>query len=165
MATPASPETGKSLESAPASKESLIVSQPKKLEGLMETIALIDKVSERMGEDRSGDLGAAGSGSMAGAQQGDDGTQSARQIALANLPEPRMMQRQLEKHIYKEVHRLNKQVKKLTRASKPGNAHHINEMYAHIRRLNSILAELVEASYDVLKRLYIRIFVDKQNIS
>lgn len=163
MATPASPETGKSLEAAPEHKESLIVRQPDKLQNVVELISLIDKVSERTGEDQSGDLG--GSGGATGGQQQDDQQQSARQIAIANLPEPHMMQRQLEKHLHKEVKQLNKQVKKLTKAGKAGNAHTINEMYARIRRLNSIIAELVEASYDVLKRLYIRVFVDKQNIS
>ena len=59
----ATPETGKAVESAPEQQANFIVSQPKKLEGLMETIALIDNVSERMGEDRSGDLGGATGGS------------------------------------------------------------------------------------------------------
>lgn len=131
----------------------------------METISLIDKVSERMGEDRSGDLGAGGV-ARTGSGTGDDtSTASARQQAINNLPEPKIMQKSLEKHIHKEVHQLNKQVKKLTKAAKPGNAYKINQMYARIRRLNGILSELMEASYDVLKRLYIRIFIDKQKIS
>lgn len=165
MASTPSPETGKSLEAAPEQKTSFIVSQPNKLEGLLETISLIDKVSERMGEDKSGDLGGSSGSTTGGTQGDDDAQQSSRQSAIADLPEPRVMQQKLEKHIHKEVQQLHKQVKKLTRVHKPGQAHAVNELYARIRRLNSIAAELIEASYDALKRLYIRIFIDKQNLS
>ena len=75
------------------------------------------------------------------------------------------MQRKLEQHIKKEVRQLNRETRKLSRrASKKGAAHKLTELYARIRRLNGLLAELLEASIDVVKRLYIRIFVDKQAV-
>ena len=126
----------------------------------------MDKVSETMGEDRSGDWSGSGSGT-GGSQQGDDddGTTSARAKAIANLPEPDMMKKEIGKYIQKEIKSLRKQVRRRAfRASKPGSAHQMNEMYAKIRRLNNLFAELMESSVDVLKRIFIRIFVDKQSI-
>ncbi|MBT3292771.1 hypothetical protein HN512_02095 [Candidatus Peregrinibacteria bacterium] len=162
MTGTSTPEKGKSVESNLEQSDALIVSQPKKLEGLLETISLIDKVSEKLGEDKSGDMGSGGQTSMS---KSSKSSSSSRAQAIANLPEPRVMQKSLEKHIHHEVKLLQKKVKKITKESKEGNAHKLNELYAHMRRLNGILSELVEASYDIVKRLYVRIFVDKQNIT
>ena len=143
--------------------KNLVVTQPEKFEGLLETISLMDKVSERMGEDRSGDLG--GSGGSAGTAQGDDDSTSARAKAIANLPETPQMRRELGNYIQKEIKVLRKQVRRQAfRASKPGSAHQLNELYSKIRRLNTLLSELMEASVDVLKRLFIKVFIDKQTI-
>jgi len=87
----------------------LIVSQPKKLEGLLETLVLLDRVSETIGEDRSGDMGGSGA---AGAKQGDDEQEiSLRELAIANLPDTPVMQKHLRTHIEKEVKKLQKQVR------------------------------------------------------
>lgn len=148
-----------------AEHRNLVVAQPDKFEGLLETISLMDKVSERMGEDRSGDLGAGGAGTGGTATgQGDDG-QSARAQAIANLPDSPQMRKELGEYIQKEIKKLRKDVRKQAfRASKPGSAHKLNEMYSKIRRLNSLFAELMEASVDVLKRIFIKVFIDKQSI-
>lgn len=157
------PEKGpKQIESTEA--KHLVVAQPEKFQGLLDTINLMDKVSETMGEDRSGDMGGSGSGS--GGQQGDDDdATSVRAQAIANLPSEMVMKKEIGKYIQKEIKTLRKQVrKKAFRASKPGSAHQINEMYAKIRRLNNLFAELMESSVDVLKRIFIRVFIDKQSI-
>lgn len=159
-----SPEAGKGMEASVEKTPALIVSQPKKLEGLLETLLLIDKVSETLGEDRSGDLGGSGTG---GTAQGDDDhiQISLREKAIANLPATPVMQQQLKAHIAKEVHKLQKEVKHAARrASKPGSAYKMNILYARMRRLNALLAELLEASHEVLKRLYVKIFIDKQTV-
>ena len=39
-----------------------------------------------------------------------------------------------------------------------------NKFNKRIRRLNSLIAEILEASYEVLKRLFIRVFIDKQSV-
>jgi hypothetical protein len=165
MATPspASPDKHHTAESMSEQPLQLIVTQPQKLEGLLETLAVLDRVSERIGEDRSGDMGGGGTG---GTQQGDDDTtQSLRELAIANLPDSPIMQRKIAQHIQGEVRKLQKQIRTQTKSvSRPGSAHTINKLYARIRRLNSILAQLLETSYDVLKRLYIRIFVDGQSV-
>ncbi|MFA7681412.1 MAG: hypothetical protein WCX61_00075 [Candidatus Peribacteraceae bacterium] len=143
----------------------LVVQQPKKLEGLLETLSLLDRISERVSEDRSSDLGSAGGGATTGATaQGQQGT-SARDQAIAAIPDERIMRAQLAKHIEKEVQLLQKDIRRAARrAARPGAAYKLNELYARIRRLNSLLANLLEASYDVLKRLFIRVFIDNQPV-
>ena len=165
MSTDASQEAGKQIETSAEVSPALIVSQPKKLGSLLETLTLLDKVSETVGEDRSGDMGGAGTGT---GQQGDDDGQSTislREQAIANLPDATVMQRRLKVHIEKDVKRLQKQIKRAARrAADPGTAYKINQLYARIRRLNALLAELLGASQEVLKRLYVKIFVDKQTV-
>ncbi|OGJ56122.1 hypothetical protein A2706_02260 [Candidatus Peribacteria bacterium RIFCSPHIGHO2_01_FULL_51_35] len=140
-----------------------IVSQPLKSEviRMLDTLNAIDsvpqRVSERTGEDISGDMGMAAG--TAGA-----GQISPRDQAIANLPEPVLMQKQLEKHIQREVRRLTKEAARISRLQKPGAAFYLNELYARIRRLNALLHELWDASVEVVKRLFIRVFVDKQPI-
>ena len=140
-----------------------LVTQPEKmqgLDGLLETISLMDKISENMGEDRSGDMG--GGGTQGSAKKKDD-TVSVRASALANLPDTPEMRKHLSGYIQKEIKSLRKEVRKKTfRASKPGSAYQINELYKKIRRLNSLLSELMETSVDALKRLFIKVFIDKQ---
>jgi len=164
MMTPnVTPEQGISNPEAQSSK-ALIVEQPHKLEGLLETISLLDSISERVGEDKSGDMGDGG-GSTGKRDDGSAGGQSARDLAIANLADEKVLRKQLAQHIEREVKTLSKQVHRAAkRISKPGNAHKLNELYARIRRLNSLLSSLVEASYDVVKRLFIRVFIDKQPI-
>lgn len=157
------PEVGSNIESGEV--KNLVVTQPEKFEGVLETIALMDKVSERMGEDRSGDLGGGGGGQAGSGQGDDDGQQSARAQAIANLPGDKQMRVELEHYIQKEIKGLRKQIRKKTiRMSKPGSAHQVNELYKKMRRLNNLLGELMDASVEVLKRLCIRIFIDKQSI-
>ncbi|MDA1209195.1 MAG: hypothetical protein O2904_04165 [bacterium] len=157
------PESQNSMESSVEQPMNLIVRQPQKLEGLLETLALIDRVSEKVGEDHSGDLGSGGSGGTQG--DDDDIQQSLRQKAIENLPEEKAMQRDLKKHLEKEVHALQKIISKSSlKSNKPGTAHQLNTLYARIRRLNGLLAEILEAGFDMVKRLYIRIFIDKQTV-
>ncbi len=145
-----------------AEGRNLVVTQPDKFQGLLDTISLMDKVSERIGESKAGDLGGGGSGQGSG--QGDQG-QSARAQAIANLPVTPDMQRELSQYIRKEIKTLRKEVRrKAFRASKPGSAYALNQLYGKIRRLNTLLSEIMDASVDVLKRLFIRIFIDKQSI-
>ncbi len=143
------------------------VVQPVKLDlsaqlgGILEEV---NRISEAASENPSEQLGANGTGGSM--QQGGSqaGALSARQQAIANLPAPKVMQKQLEKHIRSEVKKLRKQAKTIARISHPGAAYHLNQIYASIRRLNALLAEMLEASYDVLKRLFVRVFIDRQPI-
>lgn len=155
--------TNKSIENGKKAQEGneqqvIAVAQPQKLEGLLDTIELLNTVSERIGESKSGDLGG-GSGSQKSAKS----QQSERELAIASLPDTPIMQQQLEKYIRTEVKTLRKELRKASKfTTKPGSAHQLNTIYARIRRLNGILQQLLSASVEIVKRLYIRIFIDKQ---
>lgn len=106
----------------------------------------------------------AGSSTGGTAQATDDDAASARSFAIANLPEPKIMQKKLQSHIKDEIRTLRKEARKIVRLNKPGAAYKLNELYAKIRHLNSLMSSLLEASYEVLKRIFIRVFIDKQSI-
>lgn len=142
-------------------KPVLVVEQPHKLGTLLTTLDAIDRVSEFVSSGPSNQM-SGGQGASSG--QGDDGTVSAREQAIANIPEPVVMQKELQKEIQKEVKMLRKEVNKITKLSKAGNAYQLNKLYGRIRRLNKLLSELVDASFDVLKRLFIKVFIDKQSV-
>lgn len=146
-----------------------VVSQPVKIEShLNSQLGSFLEDINRISESSAGGPGeqwSDGSGS-----QGTTGSQaqtvavSARDQAIANLPIPVVMQKDLEKHIRDEVKKLRKQAQGIARMNKPGAAYHLNILYTRIRHLNALLSEIVEASYDVLKRLFIRVFIDRQPI-
>lgn len=150
---------------SPERQQQLIVSQPQKIEEILKDLNTITtfeaRVSERTGEDRSGSWsGAAGTGT--GGKR-DDGQVSARDQAIANLPQPEVMRQKVAAQIEDEVKLLQKEVRVAARrASQPGAAYKLTLLYARIRRLNGLLASLAEAAYDVLKRLFVRIIIDRQ---
>lgn len=147
-----------SVESAPA-----VVVQPTKIE-FAAFLDGISKMSDKTGEDHSGDWSGAGGSSTAVATGGTQTGMSARDHAIANLPIPVVMQKDLQKHIRDEVTKLRKQAQSIASMSRPGGAYKLNQLYSRIRHLNAILASLFDASVDVIKRLFIRVFIDKQTI-
>ena len=156
-------EKGASHTESSEQQSALVVEQPHKLEGLLETINLLNTISERASEDRSGDMG--GGGGTATTQGDQKSGTSARDDAIANLPTEHVLRVQLKQHIEKEVKVLQKEVRRAARrATKPGSAYQLNKLYARIRRLNALLTTIMETSYDVAKRLFIRIFIDKQPV-
>ena len=158
------PEHGLNTHSSIESSK-LIVRQPEKLAELgklLETFENLNaRVGERAGEDISSDMGGAG---MAAGQQGGGSQVSARDLAIDNMPAEDVIREKLVKHLQAEIQQLEKKAQKLKNAARPGVAFHLNEMYARIRRLNSLLAEIITASLDVLKRFFIRVFIDKQSV-
>ena len=164
MTTGTSPEKNRGASES-VNRPQLVVAQPDRYQSLLDTIALIDKVTETMGEDRSGDMGGSGSGGAMTTSQNGTAAVSARAQALANLPETPEMRKQLKSYIHNEVRKLRQEARhSILRAAKPGAAHRINALYAKIRKLNSLLSELMEASYEVLKRVFVRVFIDKQSV-
>lgn len=161
--TSASPETGKTSSAGAETAAALIVTQPPRVEMLLEALAAIDKISESVGENRSGNMG--GSGGRSG--KGDDGAAATtiRDQKIANLPVEHVMRTELEKHIEKEVIELHREVRRAKRRlTRPGAAYKLNALYARIRRLNALIAELFEAAYDVVKRLFIKVVIDRQKV-
>ncbi|MEK7563746.1 MAG: hypothetical protein AAB544_05145 [Patescibacteria group bacterium] len=162
--TSSAPESGKALSRGAESAPALIVTQPPKVEMLLDALAAIDKISERVGEDRSADMGGGG-GAMA--KKGDDtsAAATARNQKIANLPAQEVMRLELQKQIEKEVAELHTEVKKAKkRLTRPGAAYKLNTLYGRIRKLNSLIAELFDAAYDVVKRLFIKVVIDRQKV-
>ena|SRR3989344_8389933 len=166
MASP-SPDKGPTPSSVESEAlENHQVMQPTKAEtfrGLDLFIEEINRISETAAGQASEQW--SGSGTTAVAQTGSAQTGTSwRDQAIANLPPTAVMQKQLEQHIRMEVKKLRKEANRIARIGKPGGAYHLNNLYSRIRHLNALLAELLEAGYDVLKRLFIRIFIDRQTI-
>ena len=161
-----SPEQAHSHSLEKSSETRLSVQQPpkmKELGQLLETLdALSQRVGERTSEDNSGDMGGAGGmvatgGAKAGA--------TARDNAIAHMPNsPVVLKKELTQHIEGEIEDLKKEARKVARTSQTGGAFELNELYGKIRKLRSLLHDIVEASIDVLKRIFIRVFIDKQAI-
>jgi hypothetical protein len=157
-----SPEKGLSLPSSTPEKKGVVVQPQKdKLQDiLMEVNDIVGEASPvKAGEQWSGGGQVAKTGGQSSTQ-----TASWRDQAIANLPAPQIMQKQLEKHIHTEIKTLRKQASKITDLRKPGAAHHMNELQSKIHRLNALLASLFEVSVDVMKRIFVRVFVDKQTV-
>ena len=160
---PSSPERGLSAPSGPERSQAVI--QPSKAEGLAMLVAEINELPSEASASGPSNDGPAGSGSAAATAQGTQQGTSARDRAIAAIPAPAVMQKQLEAHIRAEVKELRKQTRLIIRSRKPGSAYALAQMYAKIRHLNALLADLFEASYDVLKRLFVKVFVDKQSVA
>jgi len=152
------PEKGPSLASSPEAQRKLAVFQPGRiveLNALLVTLGSVQRISD-------------GSGSWTGGQQNgttDEKTLSPRAHAIAALPVQAAMQKQLQEHIEQEIKELSKSAKRIAKLNRPGGAYKLNELYKRIRLLNGLIASIVEASYDVVKRLFIRVFIDKQPVS
>jgi hypothetical protein len=168
MALPSSPERQTSLK--PAEAPSAVVSQPVKVDShlgnqLGSFLEDINKISESTGSGPGEQWSGGGTGSaMTQTSGGSTPVASVRDQAIANLPSPKIMQKQLEVHIKTEIKNLRKQAKTIARISQPGGAYKLNQLYTRIHHLNALLGELLSSSVEVLKRLFIRVFVDKQTV-
>lgn len=161
----ASPEKGGgSLVSIEGETQAPEVFQPQKLTEIVEMIDLMGKISERVGEDRSGDTGNMGSG-QAGTQTGQQTGSSTRDEQIATIPAMPVMQQKLVSHIRSEIAQMNREARKLAKSNRKGSAFLLTEIYKNIRRLSSLISEILEASADVIRRFYIALFIDKQSIS
>ncbi len=157
-----SPEKGLSAPHGALERPSAVV-QPGKAEKMQALLVEVNDIISESSPAKAGEQWSGGQQGTGGAQPAKQGM-SWRDQAIASIPTPQIMQKQLEVHIEQEVKVLRKQAARITDLRKPGAAHHFNELQSKIRRLNSLLAGLLEASFDVLKRIFIRVFIDKQPI-
>lgn len=142
----------------------LAVRQPVKLTSLLTLLSDLEKISEIVREENAHDLGM-GIGASAGVGAGAGrGGFSFRDQAIQSLPSTEIMRRHLTRHLQHEVRALEKSAAHMARSKKKGSAYHLNELYAKIRRVQSLIAELIEAAADVVKRLYVRLFIDHQQL-
>ncbi len=148
--TPIAPTTVK--ETAPSA-----VFQPQKLKEIVEVVDLMGTVANRIREDNSGDLPGGG----ARGSQKSSGT-TARDEAIAKAPPVAVMQQKLVAHLKEERAEIQKQAKAMAHSNAPGAAWTITELYRKMRRLSSLISQILEASADMVKRFYISAFIDRQ---
>ncbi len=163
---PAHPERqhgpGSSLEAAPS-----VVSQPVKIETGGQLLGSFLEDINKMSESAPSGPGEQGTSGTGGAMQTTGGSTpvvSSRDQAIANVPAAKVMQKQLEAHIKAEVKKLRKQAHTIARINQPGGAYRLNQLYTRIHHLNALLAELFSSSIDVVKRLFVKVFIDKQTV-
>lgn len=138
------------------------VLQPPQLRKMMDVIDLMDTVAMRVREDSSYDLPiAAGArrGQTGGAQTGGTST---RDDAIAHVPVPAVMQRKLVTHLEQEIKHIERQARTIARSNRRGSAFLLTELYRKIRRLTALIADILSASADMIKRFYISVFIDRQ---
>ncbi len=152
-----SASSGSVSESAPGQ-----VFQPPKLREIVEVIDLMGTVASRVREDSSGDLGGGGSGGAGQAQTGGATGTSARDDAIKNAPAPAIMQQKLITHLSAEIKRVEQQARTLMRSNQRGSAFLLAELYRKIRRLTALIADILSASADMIKRFYVSVFIDRQ---
>ena len=139
-----------------------VVFQPQKLKEVVDIIDLMGNIASRVREDHSQDMGVAGAAATGGAQaQGATGT-SARDEAIANAPPFPIMQKKLITHLEKEIHTMERRARKLSRSNARGSAFLLTELYKKIRRLTSLLGDIIRASAEIIKRYYVSVFIDRQ---
>ncbi len=139
-----------------------VVFQPQKLRDVVEIVNLMGAISNRIREDNSGDLGGGGGGGTAqGTQQ--TGT-SARDEAIAKAPDVPIMQKKLVEYLDREIRTIQRQASQHSRSNARGSAWMLSELYRKIRRLRSLMSEILDASAAMIKRFYVSVFIDRQPI-
>lgn len=122
--------------------------------GFDESAETTGKVSEVLSDqkDVKGDGPAAGG---ATAQKVVDPEEIRAQL-LKNLPSENVMKRQIEREIRKEVAYLHKKAMKMFAAPGGMSFFEMNNLVKKIRELKGLLAELLKASLESLKTLWLR---------
>lgn len=146
-----------SLEQGTASLN--IVYQPPKLNEIVEIINVMGNVSTKVREDNAGDW--TGATALASGTAGQSGT-SARDLAIAKAPTVPIMQKELIRHLEKEMKTIRRQTRTISRSNARGSAYLLSELYKKLRRLSELISQIAYASADVIKRFYISVFIDHQ---
>lgn len=155
-------QTGRSLSTV-AERTPNLVFQPQKLKEVVDIIDLMGNIASRVREDHSQDMGGAGAATGGAAQTGQAHTgTSARDQAIANIPPVPIMQKKLITHLEKEIRTIERRARKLARSNARGSAFLLSELYKKIRRLTSLIGDMIRASAEVIKRFYISVFIDHQ---
>lgn len=153
---------GRSITMATGNEQqtAAIVFQPPRLSQIVEIVDVMGNVVESIREENARDLPTASSTAAAGAAQA--ASVSARDAAIAAAPPVPVMQKKLVKHLKKEVRIIEREVRKLSRSRARGSAYVLSVLYRKIRRLSSLIGEILHASADVIRRFYISVFIDHQ---
>ena len=121
--------------------------------GLDESLETTGKVSEVLTDSTEGDNASLG-GAQKVAAKIDPATIKAN--LLKNLPAEDVMKKQIEVEIRKEIDYLHKKAMKMFRSPGSVNYFEMNNVMKKIRELKGLLMQLVRASFDGLKTLWLR---------
>lgn len=145
----------KMKEAAPA-----VVFQPQKLKEIVEVVDLMGTVAARVREDASSD--APGVTGTSGKSSGQSSGTSTRDEAIAKAPPVQIMQKKLVEHLEREVKTIQRQARSLKTSGAPGSGYLLSELYRKIRRLRSLIGDILHASTEMIKRFYVSVFIDHQ---
>ena len=128
--------------------------------GMDESVETTGSVSEVLRE--SGEVQGDSSGSKA--QSDDDATRDAQAIdtealkarLLKNVPTEKVMRRQIEREIKKEIDYLHRKAMKMMRSPQEMNYFEMNNIVKKIRELRQLLKKLLRSSVEALKGLWLR---------
>jgi hypothetical protein len=138
-----------------------IVFQPQKLTAVIDIVNLMGTVSQRIREENAGDLPAMRSTKSSGT----GGNTTTRDDAIAKAPPVAMMQQKLMQHLKQERSLMQRQAKTIASSNAPGAAWTLTELYKKIRSLSSLIAQILEASAEMIKRFYVSVFIDRQPLT
>lgn len=138
-----------------------VVFQPPRLSQIIEIVDVMGSVVESIREENARDLPTT-TRTAAGAAAAQTATVSARDAAIAAAPPIPIMQQKLVKHLKKEVRAIEREARKLSHSRAKGSAYLLCILYRKIRRLSSLIGEILHAGADVIKRFYIAVFIDHQ---
>ena len=62
------------------------------------------------------------------------------------------------------MNELERTSRRIARLSSRGSAYLLTQTYARIRKIQSLIEELVDAALEVIERLYVRLFIDHQQL-
>jgi hypothetical protein len=136
-----------------------VTHQPPKLKEIVQIVDLMGHVATRVREENAGDWTGAVAATSGSAPSG--GT-SVRDHAIAHAPAVPVMQKQLIKHLEKEMRLIRSQAKAVSRSRGRGSAYLLNELYKKLRRLRELTKQILGASAEVIKRFYVSVFIDRQ---
>lgn len=149
---------------APVEGFHLTVKQPERITSLLTVLGDLDRIAERVGEERSQDLGGGGSGAGRGDDAAQSGQVSLRQQAIRSLPPVPVMQKRLIHHLQREVRSLERSARRTAWRVQTGTAYLLTQIYARIRKIQALIADLLDATAEMIQRLYIRLFIDHQQL-
>ncbi|MBT3835600.1 hypothetical protein HOF56_05160 [Candidatus Peribacteria bacterium] len=155
-------DTGLEKNNSNEAQVQLTVHQPRPMSDLLDVLGSMERVKERISDDKSGDLG--GSGGMVTSGKSSGSGVSIRDNAIASLPSETIMRSKLKQKLKKEMKGLERKAFNASKSSKKGSAHTLNELYARIRKVQNLISELIDATFDLVKRLYIKMFIDHQKV-
>lgn len=122
--------------------------------GFDESVETTGKVSEILKEGQE-QKGAGAGAKVTGAQKTYDPDKIRAQL-LKNLPSEKAMKRQVEREIKKEIKYLHKKAMKMFNSPRSMSFFEMSNLMRKIRELKGLLVDLIKASLDTLKTLWLR---------